>query len=105
MMDYRGISQLESVHNFCDGIQNIVDTAKRENAFEHISDYVTQICQLSCQNRVALMPDLINIAMAVKVCEGIALALNPDLQLALVAIPTVLKGQAKYLMDKAMGRN
>ena len=47
------------------------------------------------------MPDIINVAMAVKVCEGIALALNPELEMAKVAIPTVMKGQAKYLMNKA----
>ena len=33
------------------------------------------------------MPDMINVSMAVKVCEGIALALNPELEMAKVAIP------------------
>ena len=103
MMDYRGITDEGAVERFCDGIQDIVEQAKRERAFEHISEYVSRICNLACQYKVALMPDLLNVAMAVKVCEGIALALNPDLELALVAIPTVLEGQARYLKEKYWG--
>lgn len=105
MMEHRdAIQNLEtedaSVQGFCNGIQGIVEKAKNENCFENISDYIARICSLSCKYRVPLMPDVINVAMAVKVCEGIALALNPDLEMAKVAIPTVLKGQAQYLMKK-----
>jgi len=72
---------------FCKSIQKIVERAKIENCFEHISDYITEILGLSCKYRAMLMPDIINVAMAVKVCEGIALSLNPELELAKVAIP------------------
>ena len=90
-----------AIKGFCSGIQGIVEKAKVENCFENISDYISRICSLSCKYRMPLMPDVINVAMAVKVCEGIALALNPDLEMAKVAIPTVVKGQAKYLMNQA----
>jgi len=49
-----------------------------------------RICDLSCNYRVKLVHEYLNVAMAVKVCEGISLALDPDLELAKVnyAIPT-----------------
>lgn len=90
-----------SFEGFAAGIQKIVQKARDENAFEHIGEYITTICNLSCQYRVALIPEVINVAMAIKVCEGISLNLNPELELAKVAIPTVLKGQAKYMVNQA----
>lgn len=106
MLEHRDASsenhtEHSAIEGFCNGIQDIVEKAKAENCFENISDYISRICGLSCKYSCPLMPDVINVAMAVKVCEGIALALNPDLEMAKVAIPTVVKGQAKYLINQA----
>jgi predicted unusual protein kinase regulating ubiquinone biosynthesis (AarF/ABC1/UbiB family) len=102
MLSHRNLDDSgPSFEGFASGIQKIVQKARDENAFEHIGEYITTICNLSCEYRVALIPEVINVAMAIKVCEGISLALNPELELAKVAIPTVLKGQAKYMMNQA----
>jgi len=81
----------------------VVEIAKQEDFFEHIGKYILQICDLSCQFRVKLVHEYLNVAMAVKVCEGISLTLDPSLELAKVAIPTVLKAQGQILMRKGFG--
>ena len=71
MLEHTGsIQDMESIKGFCEGIQDIVEKAKRENCFENIGDYISRICRLSCTYRTTLMPDMINVSMAVKVCEG-----------------------------------
>ncbi len=76
-----------ALDGFCDGIQELVEKAKRENCFEHVTDYVNTICDLSLKYKVHLMSDLLNIAMGIKVSEGMSLALNPEFELAQIAIP------------------
>ena len=96
-------SDIAAKEGFCRGIQEIVEIAKQEDFFEHIGKYILQICDLSCQFRVKLVHEYLNVAMAVKVCEGISLTLDPSLELAKVAIPTVLKAQGQILMRKGFG--
>lgn len=104
MMDQVGNTEdPTAIEGFCEGIQAIVDEARNERYFEHIGKYVMRICDLSCTYRVKLVHEYLNVAMAVKVCEGISLALDPDLELAKVAIPTILKAQAAYYMG--LGKN
>ena len=46
-----------------------------------------QLCALSYKYKVKMVPEFLTIAMTVKVAEGVALQLNPDLELSKVAIP------------------
>jgi aarF domain-containing kinase len=87
-----------AVEGFCGGIQSIVSRARNEQYFENVGKYVMEICELSCKYRVKLVHEYLNVAMAVKVCEGISLALDPKLELTRIAIPTILKAQAKHYL-------
>jgi len=85
---------------FVAGIQKIVEKSKESVYFENVGSYIAEICRLSCQYRVKLISDFLQVALAVKVVEGISLALDSDLDLTSKAIPIVLKAQAKLLLKK-----
>jgi len=87
----------EKIHNadeFCQGIQQIVIDSEHEHYFENIGKYLSQICELARTHVVRLDPGYFKIAMALKVAEGIALALDPQIELVQKCIPIVVKAQA-----------
>lgn len=86
---------------FCESIHAMVIESEDQSYFEHIGDYVSKICELSRKHVVRLDPCYFKIAMALKVAEGISLALNRDLDLVTKCIPILMKAQAL----KALGRN
>ena len=49
-----------------------------------------QLCELSYKFKVKMVPEFLAIAMTIKVAEGVALQLDPDLELSKVAIPVSL---------------
>lgn len=87
----------EKVHNadeFCKGIQQLVDDSEQESYFEHIGEYLSKICELARVHSVRLDTGYFKIAMALKVAEGISLALDRDLQLVTKCIPIITKAKA-----------
>eukprot|EP00604_Paraphysomonas_vestita_P002651 CAMPEP_0174819478 /NCGR_PEP_ID=MMETSP1107-20130205/2736_1 /TAXON_ID=36770 /ORGANISM="Paraphysomonas vestita, Strain GFlagA" /LENGTH=80 /DNA_ID=CAMNT_0016033053 /DNA_START=1299 /DNA_END=1541 /DNA_ORIENTATION=+ len=58
---------------------------------------------MSCVNHVKVVPEFFQTAMSIKVAEGIAIALDPTIEMARVAIPIIVKTQAQYVMNKALG--
>lgn len=83
---------------FMDGIQGLIDLAETQNYFEHISDYVSRICELARIHNVKLDPNYFQIAMALKVSEGISLALDKELDLISKCLPVILKAKAMEKM-------
>lgn len=83
---------------FMDGIQELIDMAETQNYFEHISDYVSRICELARIHNVKLDPNYFQIAMALKVSEGISLALDKELDLISKCLPVILKAKAMEKM-------
>ena len=81
-----------------DGIQGLIDLAETQNYFEHISDYVSRICELARIHNVKLDPNYFQIAMALKVSEGISLALDKELDLISKCLPVILKAKAMEKM-------
>jgi predicted unusual protein kinase regulating ubiquinone biosynthesis (AarF/ABC1/UbiB family) len=55
-------------------------------------------------NHVKVIPEFFQTAMSIKVAEGIALALDPSIEMARIAIPIIVKSQAAYVMNKALGK-
>mmetsp|Transcript_5072 Transcript_5072/g.7749 ORF Transcript_5072/g.7749 Transcript_5072/m.7749 type:complete len:530 (+) Transcript_5072:110-1699(+) len=94
----------EGLERFCTGVGDIVRRAQTLNYFEHLGGYLTEVCTLSCVNKVKVVPEFFQTAMSIKVAEGIALALDPTIEMAAVAIPVIVKSQAQYVMNKARGR-
>mmetsp|Transcript_8564 Transcript_8564/g.14231 ORF Transcript_8564/g.14231 Transcript_8564/m.14231 type:complete len:133 (-) Transcript_8564:398-796(-) len=87
----------------------MVNSAEDQSYFEHIGEYVNRICELSRKHVVRLDAGYFRIAMALKVAEGMSLALNRymqfscfcycrDLDLVSKCIPIILKAQALRAM-------
>ena len=79
---------------FCVGVQQIIDESEEHLYFEHIGEYVQRICTLARVHSVKLDPSYFQIAMALKVMEGVALSLNEDLELVSKCIPLIVKAKA-----------
>ncbi len=84
----------DKIEDFCDAMQQIVDDAEQQSYFEHISEYLGRICDAARVYQVKLDPGYFKLAMTLKVCEGISLALERDLDLITSCLPIILKGKA-----------
>ena len=81
---------------FCDGIGAMVTRSHESPFFDKFGSYVGDICGLACTHKVKLNEQLVTMAMAIKVLEGIVLSLQPDVELCSAAIPILLRAQAKH---------
>ena len=104
LADHSSKFQKEDLDQFCSGVKAVVGRAEHLNYFEHLGGYITDVCSLSCQYRVKVVPEYFNIAMAIKVAEGIAISLDPTIEMAAEAIPVILKSQANYTLETALGK-
>jgi aarF domain-containing kinase len=79
----------EQTRAFCDGICAIVEHARKPevNFFDHIGEYVSTILRLAWTHRVQLAPDFVAVAVAVRVVEGIAHQLDPEILVAPLCRP------------------
>eukprot|EP00597_Dinobryon_sp_UTEXLB2267_P000988 CAMPEP_0170065468 /NCGR_PEP_ID=MMETSP0019_2-20121128/5543_1 /TAXON_ID=98059 /ORGANISM="Dinobryon sp., Strain UTEXLB2267" /LENGTH=418 /DNA_ID=CAMNT_0010272343 /DNA_START=429 /DNA_END=1681 /DNA_ORIENTATION=+ len=84
---------VKHAEQFCESIQKMVDDTEMHSYFEHIGEYVSTICELARVHVVRLDPGYFKIAMALKVAEGISLALNRDLDLVSKCVPIVLQAR------------
>lgn len=91
-------SKVEDAEAFCVGVQQIIDESEEHLYFEHIGEYVGRICNLARVHSVKLDPSYFQIAMALKVMEGVALSLNGDLELVSKCIPLIIEAKASRLM-------
>jgi predicted unusual protein kinase regulating ubiquinone biosynthesis (AarF/ABC1/UbiB family) len=62
---------------------------------EHLGVYISFICDCAATHHVMLNQSLISAALAVKVQEGIALALDPTVQIWKIAVPIILEGERR----------
>ena len=83
---------------FIEGVQDLVDSAENDSYFEHIGEYVGRMCDLAREHQVKLNPGYFHIAMALKVTEGISLALDRDLDLISACLPVIVKAKAMQKM-------
>ena len=96
-----GANRVHNAQGFIEAVQLMVDDAEHHSYFEHLGEYVVRICELARVHRVRLDPGYFHVAMALKVAEGISLALDKDLDLVSKCIPVIMKARAL----KAMGRD
>ena len=90
----------KGAEGFIEGVQTLVDAAEHDSYFEHIGEYVTKMCDLARVHGVKLNPGYFHIAMALKVTEGISLALDRDLDLISTILPVILKAKALEKMGR-----
>jgi len=94
MIDNSRNNNIAGAEAFCLGVQHIIDASEEHSYFEHIGEYVSQICTLARVHSVRLDPAYFQIAMALKVMEGVALSLNRDLELVSKCVPLIVKAKA-----------
>ena len=61
--------------------------------FEHLGTYISLFFRLAYTHQVKLDHNFVCVAMAVKVMEGLAISLNPSLDLIKAAIPYVMSSK------------
>ena len=88
-----GVWAQEQVQAYCGGVQDIVDAAGDKQFFEHLGTYIYDFFRLAYTHEVKLDHNFVCVAMAVKVMEGLAISLNPSLDLIKAAIPYVMSSK------------
>jgi predicted unusual protein kinase regulating ubiquinone biosynthesis (AarF/ABC1/UbiB family) len=74
----------------------ITDKANGKNYFmEHLGTYITQICNAAAMHHVMINQAFISACLAVKLQEGVALALDPSIEIWRIAIPIILEGERR----------
>lgn len=59
-----------------------------------MSEYIDRICAMAYKHNVKLDAEHFHVFMALKVAEGISLALNRDLDMISTALPMITKAEA-----------
>lgn len=81
---------------FIDKIEELTIAANgTDYLMEKLGTYITFICEAASTHQVLLNPSFVSAALAVKVEEGIALAMDPSLKIADLAIPIIAEAEAK----------
>jgi len=63
---------------------------------EKVGDYIADICYLACKHKVKLEPSFVNAALAVEIMEGIATALDKNMQVQSIALPMIIKAEMMH---------
>ena len=75
-------------------------TSKDSYLMQNLGVYISYICKAAADHHVHVIPSFISAALAVKVQEGIAIALDPSLSIIQVATPVVIQSEARRQLDK-----
>jgi predicted unusual protein kinase regulating ubiquinone biosynthesis (AarF/ABC1/UbiB family) len=87
---------------YIDKIELLTTKASTEGYFmEHLGTYITYICDAASTHHVMMNPSFVTAALAVKIQEGIALAMNPNCSIPEVAIPIILESERRRYMNDA----
>lgn len=96
-------SNPEDVALFAEKIQAMVTRAKTDDSFfASLGDYFTTICDAASMHRVKMNQGFVTMALAVKVMEGIALELDPKIEVWSVANPIILQNTASRKWSEAI---
>ena len=83
--------------NFTRKIELVTIAASGKNyLMQHLGTYISYICNAASTHHVMLNQAFISTALAVKVQEGIALALDPSVQIMKIAIPIIMEGERRH---------
>jgi len=67
---------------------------------EHLGTYISYICQAAADHHVLMNQSFVSAALAIKVQEGIALALDPTVRIFRVANPIILRTETQRRMKR-----
>jgi predicted unusual protein kinase regulating ubiquinone biosynthesis (AarF/ABC1/UbiB family) len=71
---------------------------------ENLGTYISYICSVAAQHHVMLNPSFISAALAVKVQEGIAIALDPSISIYDIATPIIFESERRRGIVQAAAR-
>jgi len=74
-------------------MQKIVTDSEKQSYFEHMSEYIDKICNMAYKHHVKLDAEHFHVFMALKVAEGISLAMNRNLDIISTALPMITKAE------------
>jgi predicted unusual protein kinase regulating ubiquinone biosynthesis (AarF/ABC1/UbiB family) len=88
---------------YIDKIEMLTIKASTEGYFmEHLGTYISYICDAASTHHVMMNPSFVTAALAVKIQEGIALAMDPNCSIPDVAIPIIIESERRrYMTDSA----
>lgn len=67
----------------------------KDYLMEHLGSYISYICSIAAEHHILLNPSFVSAALAVKVQEGIALALDPSVEIWKVATPIIVESERR----------
>ena len=93
----RGTDQALQEELFIKQIEMLTDHAKDDSNYvmKNLGYYITWICDASSKHHVMLNESFMSAALAVKIQEGIAIALDPSVQIKNVAIPIIMESERR----------
>lgn len=90
---------------FIDKIELLTIRASSSDYFmEHLGTYITYICNAAAEHHIMMNPSFISAALAVKVQEGIALALEPSIEIWKIATPIIVESERRRFAESAKKR-
>jgi predicted unusual protein kinase regulating ubiquinone biosynthesis (AarF/ABC1/UbiB family) len=85
---------------YIDKIEMLTIKASTEGYFmEHLGTYISYICDAAATHHVMMNPSFVTAALAVKIQEGIALAMDPNCSIPDVAIPIIIESERRRYMN------
>jgi predicted unusual protein kinase regulating ubiquinone biosynthesis (AarF/ABC1/UbiB family) len=83
---------------YIDKIEALTIRASTKGYFmEHLGTYISYICDSAAKHHVMMNPAFVSAALAVKIQEGIALAMDPNTDIPTVAIPIIIESERRRL--------
>ena len=87
---------------YIDKIEMLTIKASTEGYFmEHLGTYISYICDAASTHHVMMNPSFVTAALAVKIQEGIALAMDPSCSIPDVAIPIIIESERRRYMNNS----
>ena len=76
--------------DFCKTLKSITDNVADEPFFENVSSYTTRIFDSAARSKVRLEGYFVSTAIAIRVMEGVANALDKDVKIGDLALPWIV---------------
>lgn len=82
---------------FLDKIESLtIQASTKGYLMERLGTYISFICEAAATHHVMLNQAFVSAALAVKVQEGMVLALDPSVSIPKLAIPIILEGERRH---------
>jgi len=81
-----------------------VAASGRDYLMEHLGSYISYICDAAAAHHIMMNPSFVSAALAVKVQEGIALCLDPAVEIWRVATPIIIESERRRYVSEVKKR-